>query len=943
MSPAQDLSTWGAALALIPALPAACALAFGSSAMLARPLSERAISRLTAITFSLIFLASLALLPLVWGGQALEVSLGDWFSVAEYTFIGGFHLDRLATAMMLLTAMFLGIIAKFSNNYLHRDPGYLRFYALLNVFAAGMLLLVMSSSYELLFMGWELVGVASTLLIAYFHERDAPVRSALTTFATYRVADVGLLGAIFMLHKHLHASHFDALGHHDADPAMLHWATPIALALLLAAAGKSAQLPLGGWLPRAMEGPTPSSALFYGALSVHAGAYLLLRSIPILDATPIARGVIFAVGLLTTIHGAIAGRVQTDAKSTLAYAIMTQVGLIFALIGAGLYTLASIWLVAHATLRGFQLLRAPSALHDLQRIGPVTLPTPALPRWLYNLAIERFYLEALADRLVTQPLQSAARAIDHVERTLSGGHDTSTNGAEEAPTFATSPALAALAAVWGVGTLVAQPDLTAAIIAAPLLTAAILLVAGPRRALAAGGAGLGLALSLIASIPIHQHAASSEVSALAWWALDLDDANALLTPLTGLLALISILGLPRKLATPRILAATLALSAANQAVLLTHHLVTFTLAWIAQLALLSWLVGQGGGVLTARVHARRVFMRHAAGASLALIAGVALIAAQARTDALNLRAAAALEIAPSSQILIGLLLGAAILARSAVFPLHTWVLPTLEAAPIVAGIPLMGLPLGAWALAHNVTPLLPAAHDSLMPVLLVVALAQTVYGALLALAQRSLHRVIGAVAISLAGISFVGISELSTLTIDGAILLSLGTGLALSGLLLVAGALQARAGSTELGRLGGLVRAMPRLTALGFIFTVATFGLPGTLSFVAGDLVMQGTYALHPAAALVVLACVALNGVSLTRAWALVFLGAPKRHVIARTWTPAAMDVRPREHGVALALALIVLLGGLMPARLLSVEDRAARDVAHQEDQAPTPHTLSEK
>jgi NADH-quinone oxidoreductase subunit L len=945
--------TWSAALALAPAIPALSALAMGVSAMASQRLQERTISRLTSVVFGAIFLLSLVTLAHVWiGGAPLEIDLGDWFSITDYTFRGGFHIDRLAAAMMALTGMFLGIIGRFSNNYLHRDPGYLRFFLLLHVFATGMLILVMSSSYELLFMGWELVGIASTLLIAYFQERDAPVRSGLITFITYRIADVGLLLAIFMLHQHLHMSHFDALGHHGLEHGLASWATPIGLALLLAASGKSAQFPMGGWLPRAMEGPTPSSALFYGALSVHAGAYLLIRSEAILDASPIARGAILTVGLLTALHGALVGRVQTDAKSALAYAVMTQVGLIFALIGLGLYDIAAVALVAHACLRGFQLLRAPSALRDIQSFGAVSRGAN-LPLWLYTMCLERFYVDAIVDRFIVTPLSRTSAALDGVERALSGGNVEASALADAPRSEAGSPVAGIACAIAAGVVLIGQPaPAAAALVAAPLAIAALILLTGrAQAAMAAAGAAITLALSFFASAPELRDVVH-EAGQAPWWALQVDTLGALLVPLAALLTLGAALALPKRLATPRILAATLALEGATMGILLTHHLGTFAGFWIAHMAILTWLIGQGSAGAASVRRASRVFSLHAVGSSIALLAGIGLLVSAAGAGALDLSTAASLQIAPNTQLLIGLLIGAAILTRSAVFPLHTWLLPTLESAPLVVGVMLVGMPIGAYALAHCLMPLIPDASQTLMPALLAVALIQVVYGAVLAVAQRSLHRTVGAVALSLAGVTFVGLSELAVMTLDGAILLSLATGLAMSGLLLVASALRARAGSTDLNRIGGLVRTMPRLTAWGFVFTVAAFGLPGSLSFVASDLVLQGTYALHPAMALVVLACIALNGMTLMRAWAVLFLGAPKTNVLARAWTPAAVDMRPREHRVALALAVIVLLGGLMPARLLTVEDRAARDLvqeiaphpdAPEHAQQPSPaHTLTE-
>jgi hypothetical protein len=193
--------------------------------------------------------------------------------------------------------------------------------------------------------------------------------------------------------------------------------------------GKSAQAPLGEWLPRAMEGPTPSSALFYGALSVHAGVYLLLRSAPLLEQAPLVAAAVVVVGAVTAVYANLVQSVQADVKGALGYATMTQAGLMFVAVGLGLYTLATVHLVGHALLRAAQLLRSPSALWEMQRVrathggvlvSPQTPLDALLPRaardGLYRVALDRFYADALVARLVMEPLGWLARAVERVER-----------------------------------------------------------------------------------------------------------------------------------------------------------------------------------------------------------------------------------------------------------------------------------------------------------------------------------------------------------------------------------------------------------------------------------------------------------------------------------------------------------------------------------------------
>jgi NADH:ubiquinone oxidoreductase subunit 5 (subunit L)/multisubunit Na+/H+ antiporter MnhA subunit len=427
-----------------PLWPLVAFLVLGSVMLVHRTPSERTVVRWVlgtlwlSLACSVAAAASLVLHP----QDVLEVEVGRWFSSGDYTFRVSLLVDRLSATMMVLTSAITLLIGRFSVNYLHRESGFARFFLLLALFSVGMLVLVESGSIDLLFVGWELVGLTSALLIGFFHERATPVRSGLRAFTIYRLCDMGLLVGVVMLH-HLAgtAEWTEAFGARawpgEAVALGVVPTTVLALCLMLAAMGKSAQLPFSSWLPRAMEGPTPSSALFYGALSVHAGLYLLLRVAPLLERAPGARVALVVVGLLTAVHATLVWRVQTDVKSSLAYGVLTQVGLMFAEVGLGLYRLALVHLVAHACLRCLQLLRAPSALREVQArraaLRAAKPPTVAvahhvlpegLLRRFYRLALERFSLEVLHERWVMGPLLQVGKWIDKAERrwvgTLSG-------------------------------------------------------------------------------------------------------------------------------------------------------------------------------------------------------------------------------------------------------------------------------------------------------------------------------------------------------------------------------------------------------------------------------------------------------------------------------------------------------------------------------------------
>jgi NADH-quinone oxidoreductase subunit L len=380
---------------------------------------ERVISRITGWMFSASIVALLVVLRNVLrshaasGATAVTVTFGNWFVVHDYRFPMVLMADRLSLPFLAMTVVLSGLIGRFSVTYLHREPGFFRFFLLLHLFAFGSLLAFAAGSFDLLVGGWELVGITSVLLIAFFQQRTAPVENALRVFGVYRACDIGLLVGVFAMHNWAGTASFA-----DGVPRLTGYrATTVCLLLLLAAAGKAAQVPFSGWLPRAMEGPTPSSAIFYGAISIHAGAYLLLRIQPMLAQSALASALVIAVGVATAIYGTISGRVSADAKSSLAFASLTQVGVVFVEIGMGWKWVAVVHILGHATVRTLQFLRAPSMLHDYHQmhsaIGGETseagthmeeLFPERMQLWLYRWALDRGHLDTMLDRFVIHPL-----------------------------------------------------------------------------------------------------------------------------------------------------------------------------------------------------------------------------------------------------------------------------------------------------------------------------------------------------------------------------------------------------------------------------------------------------------------------------------------------------------------------------------------------------------
>jgi len=275
--------------------------------------SERVVSKITGLTFSAC-VAGLAVLVwnLAFGGKparAVVVTFGTWFAVHDYRFPLVLMADRLSTPFLVMTAVLSGLIGQFSATYLHRERGFFRFFLLLHLFAFGSLLAFAAGSFDLLAGGWELVGITSVLLIGFFQLRPAPVENGLRVFAVYRACDIGLLVGVFAMHQWAGTASFDGgfpmlAGSH---------AVIVCLLMLLAASGKAAQVPFSGWLPRAMEGPTPSSAIFYGAISIHAGAYLLLRIQPLLAQSILASALVILIGVATA--STVASRMTASVHS----------------------------------------------------------------------------------------------------------------------------------------------------------------------------------------------------------------------------------------------------------------------------------------------------------------------------------------------------------------------------------------------------------------------------------------------------------------------------------------------------------------------------------------------------------------------------------------------------------------------------------------------------
>ncbi len=342
-----------------------------------------------------------------------HVLSGIWFSSGSIVLPISFTLDALSLPIATLVACIATLTLIFSRNYLHREPGFHRFFLAMSLFTAGMLLIVLAGNVALTFAGWELAGISSWMLIGYAYDRDTATVNALRAIITNRIGDAGFILGISLALIWLGTVEWPTLLH--ANQLGTLSAGLLALGFVLAALVKSAQVPFSPWIARALEGPTPSSAIFYGALMVHAGVYLLIRMEPLLLQAPALMSLIAVLGLLTALYGYFSGLTQTDVKSALMFATTTQAGLMFFACGMGWFTLAAWHLGLHASWRAYQFLASPSYM---QLMGG---PTRAAPAWLrnrnrlYTAAMQRFWLEHVGDWLLVRPTRQMARDVRNLD------------------------------------------------------------------------------------------------------------------------------------------------------------------------------------------------------------------------------------------------------------------------------------------------------------------------------------------------------------------------------------------------------------------------------------------------------------------------------------------------------------------------------------------------
>ena len=391
--------------------------------------NEMALSRVAFYTAG-INLAAFLIFLVAWLSQhAPDLNLKE-FSVyknKEYEFLIDFFFDKITAVYLFVGSLLTFLITIYSRYYLHRESGYKRFFNTILFFYLGYNITIFSGNFETLFIGWEILGISSFLLIAFYRERYLPVRNALKVFSIYRIGDVGILLAMWASHHLWHENitflklnNYELVHEHLAQHSSI--GLFISLMILLAAAAKSAQLPFSSWLPRAMEGPTPSSAIFYGSLSVHFGVFLLLRTYPFWEHQILVRILIGLLGLSTAAVASSIGRVQSSIKTQIAYASIAQIGLIFIEIALGWGAIALIHFAGNAFLRTYQLLISPSVVtylireqfyHFKQRDASVEDSFPKRIEYtIYMLSLKEWYLDTITNKLIFSPLKKLGKRLD---------------------------------------------------------------------------------------------------------------------------------------------------------------------------------------------------------------------------------------------------------------------------------------------------------------------------------------------------------------------------------------------------------------------------------------------------------------------------------------------------------------------------------------------------
>lgn len=385
-----------------------------------------------AVAHSIVLLLASATALALWSKlpqRAFELELPDLLVLQDYHWHAVLLVDPLGVTYAALVALIYPVIVRFSMPSFFREDGSSRYWFLVMLLAAALWALCFAGNLDALFVSWELIGVSSVMLIGFFRRQVRASQNSLRALVYYRIGDFLILLAAVLIHHSFPDQHFS---HFDVD-ARAPNALLVGFALLFGSLAKSAQLPMSPWLHRAMEGPAASSAIFYGALSVHLGPFLLLRTSKLWFDEPMVLWTMGAIGALTAMWATVVGRTRPDAKTALAYSTMSQIGVMYVELALGLHKFAAFHMFAHAGLRTWQYLRSSSLIQDFQD-NPVFAASINLrrklfvehllplrtQRWLYLAAVRLFWIDSIQQRFIARPFLAAFEKIAACEDFLLG-------------------------------------------------------------------------------------------------------------------------------------------------------------------------------------------------------------------------------------------------------------------------------------------------------------------------------------------------------------------------------------------------------------------------------------------------------------------------------------------------------------------------------------------
>lgn len=408
-----------ALVVLIPLMPFLAAIIIGIGHLfgIIRGESSESFTALTttwAISMACLLALTLFITDLLAKNNGL-FEVGSWLDSDTLKISFSFITTGFNVKLAALFTILLVVIIRFSVNYMHREVGYHRFFVILSLFASAILLLVLSAVTLGTFIGWEIAGLCSYLLISYAYNRPVAVANATQVFVTNRIGDAGFILGIGLSYVWVESFNWSDINASVADLGKGEVAA-IGLCFTIAALAKSAQLPFTPWLARAMEGPTPSSAAFYGAVMIHSGVFLMITLAPLISQTPLVMVLLIFSGTTTALYSYFVGLSQTDVKSSQVFATAGQLGLMFLECGLGWWQLASWHLCAHAVVRCYLLLTAPALMFNVRDnpIKPVT-PMLATKRWLFVASLQRFWMEQITDWALVKPVRHLARDLSYFD------------------------------------------------------------------------------------------------------------------------------------------------------------------------------------------------------------------------------------------------------------------------------------------------------------------------------------------------------------------------------------------------------------------------------------------------------------------------------------------------------------------------------------------------